>query len=247
VAALGPERAATALRLRFRLVAHELKAHGIDVDCMPLLDVPQPGAHPVIGDRALGETPAQVAALGRAVIEGLEAGGVLPVIKHLPGHGRADADSHASLPVVDAPLGALAAVDFAAFRPLADAALGMTAHVVYTALDPERCATLSEPCIRAIREEIGFGGCLMTDDLSMKALAGPMAARAADALAAGCDLALHCNGDMAEMEAVAAGVPRLAGPALARALAAEAARREPAPFDAASALAEYRALTGGEA
>ncbi|MEM6677208.1 MAG: glycoside hydrolase family 3 N-terminal domain-containing protein [Pseudomonadota bacterium] len=240
---LGPQRAAYALELRFRLIASELRDAGIDVDCMPLLDVPQPGAHEIIGNRALGEDPALVAALGAAVCQGLRAGGVLPVIKHLPGHGRAGVDSHAGLPVVTASREALE-TDFAAFRPLAHEALGMTAHIVFTEIDPDACATLSPKAIRLIRQDIGFDGCLMTDDLSMQALSGPMRARAENAVAAGCDLVLHCNGKLEEMETVAAGVPRLAGEAQRRAHAAEAARSAAGPFDAAAALAEYRAMTG---
>ncbi|MEL6768394.1 MAG: beta-N-acetylhexosaminidase, partial [Pseudomonadota bacterium] len=240
VTSLPEAEAARALRLRFAIIAAELRALGIDVDCMPLLDVPQAGAHPIIGNRALGEAPGPVAALGRAVVDGLLDGGVLPVIKHLPGHGRAGADSHEALPRVSAPRVELEAVDFAAFKPLAGEALGMTAHIVYDALDPDRCATHSKACVQVIREEIGFDGLLMTDDLSMKALAGPMQARAADALAAGCDMILHCNGDMAEMEAVAASVPPLSGPALRRASAAEQARPAAPAFDVDAALADYR-------
>ncbi|MEO1317591.1 MAG: beta-N-acetylhexosaminidase [Pseudomonadota bacterium] len=238
------EEAARALRLRFSIIAAELRALGIDVDCMPLLDVPQSDAHAIIGNRALGETPQQVATLGSAVVEGLREGGVLPVIKHLPGHGRAGGDSHEMLPRVTASRDELERVDFAAFSPFASEVLGMTAHIVYDALDHDRCATHSPACIRVIREEIGFNGLLMTDDLSMKALTGPMGARAADALAAGCDIALHCNGDMAEMEAVAAAVPPLSGLALDRAGRAEQARPPAGGFDADAALADYRALTG---
>ncbi|MEM7497315.1 MAG: beta-N-acetylhexosaminidase [Pseudomonadota bacterium] len=242
--ALGPSSAERALHLRFALIAAELRALGIDVNCVPMLDVPQAGVHPIIGDRVLAETAEDIAALGAAVVSGLLEGGVLPVIKHLPGHGRALSDSHEALPRVTASRAALEAEDFAAFRPLSGEALGMTAHIVYDALDPERCATHSPACIRAIREDIGFQGLLMTDDLSMKALRGPMGARACDALAAGCDIALHCNGDMVEMEAVAGAVPPLSGPALDRAHAAEHAR-PPAPgFDAEAMLADYRALTG---
>jgi beta-N-acetylhexosaminidase len=211
---------------------------------MPLLDVPAPGGHEIIGDRALGADAAEVARRGKAVCEGLRAGGVLPVIKHLPGHGRAGADSHHELPRVDAPLAALEATDFAAFRPLAQEALGMTAHVVYEAIDPENCATLSPAAIRAIRESIGFGGLLMTDDLSMQALAGTMTERTTRSLSAGCDVVLHCNGDMAEMEEIAACTPLLAGEAARRAARAEAARRAPEPCDIAAAEARYKEITG---
>ncbi|MCL5778546.1 beta-N-acetylhexosaminidase [Limibaculum sp. FT325] len=233
-----------ALRLRYRIIAAELAALGIDVNCMPLLDLPVPGSHDVIGARALGTEPAPVAARARVVCEALREGGVLPVVKHLPGHGRATVDSHEGLPRVATDLATLDATDFEAFRPLAGEVLGMTAHIVYEAVDPDACATLSPACIRLIRERIGFEGCLMTDDLSMHALAGPMGARAGAALAAGCDLILHCNGEMAEMEAIAAATPGLAGAALARADRALAARRAPGSFDADDAHARYLALTG---
>lgn len=233
-----------ALGLRYRIIAAELAALGIDVDCMPLLDLPVPGSHDVIGARALGTDPTLVAARARLVCEALTAGGVLPVIKHLPGHGRATVDSHEGLPRVATDLATLDATDFAAFRPVADQVLGMTAHIVYEAVDPEQCATLSPACIALIRERIGFDGCLMTDDLSMHALSGPMAARVRAAIGAGCDLILHCNGDTAEMEAIAAATPRLSGRALARAERALAARRAPSPFDVDAAHARYLALTG---
>jgi beta-N-acetylhexosaminidase len=233
-----------ATRLRYRIIAGELAALGIDVDCMPLLDVPAPGAHDVIGERALGRDPAAVARRGRAVCEGLRAGGVLPVIKHLPGHGRAAVDSHHDVPRVDAPHAVLEAVDFAAFRPLAGEALGMTAHVVYETIDPENCATMSPRVIEAIRREIGFEGLLMTDDLSMNALTGRMAERVTGALAAGCDVVLHCNGDMAEMREVAAHAPPLAGCAAARAGRAEAERGKAEDIDIIAAEARYSELTG---
>ncbi len=234
-------------RLGARLIAHDLAAAGINVDCLPVLDVPEPGAHNVIGDRAYAATPAGVASLGRAAAEGLISGGVLPVIKHIPGHGRAHADSHKTLPRVDAPLAELDAVDFAPFRALADMPLGMTAHVVYAAIDPDHPATTSAKVIdEVIRGAIGFDGLLMSDDLSMQALSGDFAERARASLAAGCDVVLHCNGDRAEMEGVLAGVGSLAGRALARADAALA--RLPAAlesFDAAKARARFDAAFGG--
>lgn len=244
VAALPDDAAAEALFLRYRLIAAELADLGIDVNCAPVLDVLQPGADPVIGERAYGATPGRVARLGRAVCDGLAAGGVSPVIKHIPGHGRAGCDSHKALPVVDAPRADLEACDFAPFRALSDAPMAMTAHVVYAALDPAHCATLSATVIDLIRNDLGFRGLLMTDDLSMGALSGDMAARAQAALAAGCDVVLHCNGDAAEMAAVAEAAPRLDGAALAR---AEAALHRPSaqPFDAGAALARLAALTGG--
>lgn len=233
-----------ALWLRYRLIAAELARLGIDVDCAPVLDVPAPGGHEVIGDRALGRDAESVARRGRVVASALKGGGVLPVIKHIPGHGRAGADSHEELPRVSASAEELRAVDFAPFRALAGEALGMTAHVVYEALDAERPATLSPVVIRAIREEIGFDGLLMTDDLEMGALSGPVAERAAGAIAAGCDVVLHCSGDLAAMEAVAGAVPELADEALKRAERAEAARSAPNEIDLVAVEARYRELTG---
>ncbi|SDX84045.1 beta-N-acetylhexosaminidase [Albimonas donghaensis] len=241
-AALSPEAMDEALALRFRLIAHELRAVGVDGNCMPIADVAFAQTDAIIADRALGHDAATVARRAGLIADALLAGGVLPVIKHLPGHGRADMDSHLALPVVEASLDDLRATDFAAFRPLAGQALGMTAHVVYTALDAEAPATLSPAGIAAIREDIGFDGCLMTDDLSMGALSGTMRGRAEAAIAAGCDLILHCNGDRAEMEGALEGTPRLAGAAEARAAAALAARRAPAPFDVIAADARHAAL-----
>lgn len=238
------DRALDAVRLRYRIIAAELRAVGIDVNCAPVLDVAAPEGHEIIGARALGHGPAEVARRGRAVCEGLLAGSVLPVIKHIPGHGRAPADSHLALPRVSASREDLDRIDFAPFRALADQALGMTAHVVYEAIDPDRCATVSPAVIALIRGEIGFDGLLMTDDLSMRALTGPMGDRAHQALAAGCDVILHCNGEFDEMEAVAAAIPALSGPAADRAARAEAARRPPDGEDIAAAEARYRALTG---
>ena len=214
--------AATAMaRLGARLMAHDLSEVGINVDCAPVLDVPEPGAHDIIGDRAYATTPSQVAEIGRAVAEGLMAGGVLPVMKHMPGHGRAACDSHHGLPVVEASLESLAAQDFRPFRALADLPMAMSAHVVFTQIDPDRPATQSRTVIAdVIRGAIGFDGLLMTDDLSMHALTGPFRARAEAAFAAGIDVALHCNGDADEMRAVAEGTPALAGDALRRAEAA---------------------------
>ncbi len=244
IARLGPDAAEAALRLRYRLIAEELRAVGVDVNCAPLLDVAQPDGAAFLRDRALGGDAGTVARLGRAVRDGLEAGGVAPVIKHIPGHGRGDADSHQRLPVAHADRATLEAVDFAAFRPHADAAMAMTAHVLYPALDPENCGTFSHAVIGAIRRDIGFDGLLMSDDLCMGALEGPMGARAARALAAGCDVALHCSGDIAEMEAVAEAAPVLSGRALARAEAAMA-RAIPEPLDIAAAECALAALTGG--
>jgi beta-N-acetylhexosaminidase len=224
-------------------MADDLRAVGIDVDCLPVADVPASGADPVIGDRAYGTTPAKVAALAGAAAAGLLEGGVLPVVKHLPGHGRATADSHRALPVVDAGRADLEATDFAAFRPLAALPLGMTAHVVFTAYDRVTPATTSVTMVRdVIRDSIGFKGLLMSDDVSMGALSGSIAERTCAALAAGCDLVLHCNGELAEMEAVAGAAPMLAGEALRRADAALAARRAPVAFDAADARQAFAAM-----
>jgi beta-N-acetylhexosaminidase len=242
VEGLSPAEAEIALRLRYRLIAHELRALGVDVDCAPVLDVPQPGSHPFLHDRALGADPALVARLGAAVRRGLEEGGVLPVIKHMPGHGRADADSHQRLPIADVDRATLLATDAAPFRAHADAPLGMTAHVLYPQIDPDACGTFSSAVIGLIRRDIGFDGLLMTDDINMGALDGTVDSRASRALAAGCDVVLHCNGDLAEMRAVAAAAPRLAGAALSRAMAAEARRREPALFDISATESALDAL-----
>ncbi|MEO3385582.1 beta-N-acetylhexosaminidase [Mesorhizobium sp. CAU 1741] len=204
-----------------RLHAFDLLRYGINADCLPVLDVPVAGAHDVIGNRAYGHEPGIVAAMGRAAMQGLQSGGVLPVIKHIPGHGRAFADSHHQLPVVDAPLDELRAHDFPPFKALSDAPMAMTAHVVYTAIDPDRPATTSHDAIeQVIRGELGFDGLLMSDDVSMKALSGDFSDRTHAILAAGCDVVLHCNGVMDEMRAVAERAPALTGRALARAHAA---------------------------
>jgi beta-N-acetylhexosaminidase len=234
-------------RLGARLMAHDLAALGINVDCAPVLDVPEPGAHDIIGDRAYGESAGEAALLGRAVAEGLIAGGVLPVIKHLPGHGRSRSDSHLELPVVEAPYEALTAQDFAPFRACSDMPLGMTAHVVYAAIDPRRPATTSRKVVGpVIRQDIGFDGLLMSDDLSMKALQGDFADRARQSLAAGCDVVLHCNGSMQEMQAVAAGAKPLKGEAARRARAALARLpKSQEPFEAEAAAARLAAAFEG--
>jgi beta-N-acetylhexosaminidase len=216
--ARDPEAGLAAARLGARLIAADLRVLGITVDCLPVLDVPVPGAHDVIGDRAYAETPEVVAALGRAAADGLLAGGVLPVMKHIPGHGRAGVDSHKKLPIVAVPRHRLEEQDFPPFRALCDLPLAMTAHVVYSAIDPDAPATTSKKLIdEIIRGYIGFSGLLMSDDLSMEALAGSLGERAWASLAAGCDVVLHCNGRMAEMEAVAREVPALGGEAQRRA------------------------------
>jgi beta-N-acetylhexosaminidase len=230
------------------LIAHDLRSVGIDVNCVPIADVPAADADPVIGDRAYATDPATVSRLARAAAEGTLAGGVLPVVKHIPGHGRARADSHKALPVVTAPREALESTDFAAFRPLADLPLGMTAHVVYRALDPLAPATTSATLIHdVIRGWIGFRGLLMSDDISMGALSGPLAERSRAAIAAGCDIVLHCNGQIDEMRDVAAAVPALAGTPKARADAALSRRREPVPCDVAALRVELASLLDPDA
>ena len=235
-----------AARLGARLIAADLAALGIDVDCLPLADMPVPGADQVIGDRAYGTRPDKVAAIAGAIAQGLEEGGVLPVLKHIPGHGRATADSHHKLPVVNADRATLAATDFAAFRPLAALPLAMTAHVVFSALDPVAPATTSVSIVRdVIRDSIGFNGLLMSDDMSMGALSGTISERTSAAIAAGCDIVLHCNGKMPEMHEVASAAPLLAGEAARRAAAALARKRPPLPIEPAAARAEFLSLLAG--
>lgn len=232
IAALGGLRAREAAWQTARLIADDLGQLGITVDCAPVLDVPVSGADPVIGDRAWGSNPSQVAENGLAVCDGLMAGGVLPVIKHIPGHGRATVDSHRALPVVATPRAELDSTDFAPFRALAGMPWAMTAHVLYTAIDPDRPATLSPRVIAAaIRAGIGFDGVLLSDDLSMAALGGKIEARAADALKAGCDLVLHCNGILGEMQAIAAAIGPMSDEARRRVAAGEARRLAPPGFD----------------
>lgn len=243
----SPEAGLAAARLAGHLIAADLRPLGIDVDCLPLADVPVAGGDPIIGDRAYGSEPGKVAAIAAAIAQGLTAGGVLPVLKHLPGHGRASADSHLKLPIVDTPRATLEATDFAAFRPLAGLPLGMTAHVVFSAIDPVAPATTSVTMVReVIRGFIGFQGLLMSDDISMGALSGTPAERSQAALAAGCDVVLHCNGDLREMTQVASVVPELAGEPLARAQAALAARKAPEEFDAEAARKVFTQMVEGE-
>jgi beta-N-acetylhexosaminidase len=227
------QKGLAAAQLGARLIAADLADLHIDVDCLPIADVPVPGADQVVGDRAYGTEPGKVAAIARAVADGLAEGGVLSVLKHIPGHGRAAADSHARLPVVNTQRAVLETTDFAAFRPLAGLPMAMTAHVVFTALDPVEPATVSATIVRGvIRDSIGFRGLLMSDDISMGALSGSLAERTRAAIAAGCDVVLHCNGQMPEMQAVAGEAPVLAGQALARADAALASKQPPVPIDA---------------
>jgi beta-N-acetylhexosaminidase len=245
---LGPGAPPRARLLAFLTAVVDLVARNKGL--LAALDVPVPGAHDIIGDRAFAHDPHTIIELGKAQIEGLLDGGVLPVMKHIPGHGRAGADSHLALPRVTATPEELSASDFVTFRSLDTCPIAMTAHVVYESIDPQRPATTSPKVIRdVIRGEIGFDGLLMSDDLSMKALDGPLSVRARSALFAGCDLALHCNGDMDEMRDVASEVKTLEGPALRRSKAALAHLRPPfalsvagGPFDAAAAEARLARL-----
>jgi len=232
----NPEEAERAASLVARLTAADLKDIGINTNCVPVLDIPAPDAHQIIGDRAYGNAPERVARLGRAVAEGHLAGGVLPVIKHMPGHGRARADSHLELPVVTTPRAELSAIDFAPFKALRDMPAAMTAHVVFSAIDPDAPASTSEIVTREVmRGEIGFDGLLMSDDLSMKALSGSIKSRAEAVIRAGSDVVLHCNGCLEEMEQAADGAPVLTGQPLRRFERCLAVLARTDPFDVAEA------------
>ncbi|MBA3911319.1 MAG: beta-hexosaminidase [Rhodobacter sp.] len=233
----SPKAAAREMRLRAQVIAAELAAVGIDANCAPVADVAFPDTHPVLRNRCYGSDPATVTTIARAVADGLLAGGVLPVIKHMPGHGRSHLDTHLDLPTVTASLEDLRAVDFAPFRALNDLPMAMTAHLVFAALDPGRPATQSPTMIRLIRDEIGFRGLLMTDDLNMEALSGTLADRTARSMAAGVDIALHCKGDLGEMQAVAGAAGRMTDAAQARGRAALALRR-PVAADIPALMAE---------
>jgi beta-N-acetylhexosaminidase len=231
-----------AMYLRGRLIGDDLRRVGGDVNCSPMLDVATDDSHAIILNRCYGYDPEIVAANGRALAEGQRDGGVLSIIKHIPGHGRANLDSHHDLPRLDTPLSDLQASDFVPFSRLSDLPMAMTAHITYTAIDPDNCATLSPKAISVIREDIGFNGLLMTDDLSMKALDGTFETRAQNALAAGCDIILHCNGERAEMTPILANTPELSGRAAARASAALEQRITPKNFDRAQAEATLKTL-----
>lgn len=239
----APMSAIEAVRSNARALALMLRSCGINVDALPLLDVRQPGATDIIGDRALGEEPMQVAALGRAVLDGLASAAVVGIVKHMPGHGRALVDSHKELPVVHASAEELE-TDLEPFERLAWAPMGMTAHVVYTAWDVERPASMSATVIRdIIRGRIGFDGFLMSDDIGMEALQGDFASRAAGVVQAGCDAALHCSGRMEEMVAVASAVPQLSHDGEARLARAMASTMlEPDGADFAEEIAKRDAL-----
>jgi len=236
--------AAEAMYLRYRLIAAELHALGIDSNCAPLVDVAGPATHPFLRNRCYGFEAHTVATLGRAVADGLLDGGVLPVVKHIPGHGRAEADSHHDLPVVTAVKSDLQATDFAPFQALNDLPLGMTAHLVYTAID-DAPATLSAPMMRVIRDEIGFDGLIMTDDISMKALRGTLPELSRAALEAGCDVILHCNGTLPERTAVAEAAGEMTNAAQIRAERALTWRKTPQEIDISALSAQLDALMGG--
>ncbi len=236
----SPEQAAEVMAGQAALMAAELRAVGIDADCAPLGDVAQPGTHPFLRNRCYGSDPVQVARIARAMADAFLAGGVLPVMKHLPGHGRSVLDTHHQLPVVTAGRDEVRASDFLPFRALADLPMAMTAHIVFQAWD-DRPATQSPEMIRVIRDEIGFGGLLMTDDLNMEALSGTLASRTAGAIAAGCDIALHCKGDLAQMQEVAAAAGAMNAATRQRAGAALAARRPAPEVDLAALEARFRA------
>ncbi len=237
--------AARAMYLRYRLIADELRAVGIDGNCAPVLDIARPDTHPVLKNRCYGDDVVHVADIAGAVASALVDGGVLPVAKHIPGHGHATRDSHEDLPRVSDKLKALKTSDFLAFEAVANLPIAMTAHVVFEALDPDNPTTTSPSVISMIRENIGFGGLLVTDDISMGALSGPVASRARAALEAGCDVVLHCNGDPSEMQAVTEAAGPLSDAANARAEAALGWRRAPRAIDIAALEAEFRDLMTG--
>ncbi len=245
VSATAPDRMERALWLRYRLIAAELRAVGIDADCAPSADIAGKDTHPFLRNRCFGVDAETVTRAARAAADGLLAGGVLPVVKHIPGHGRAVVDSHLHLPRVSASLEDLLATDFAPFAALADLPMAMSAHIVFDAVDPDHPATSSRDVIALIRGRIGFGGLLVSDDLSMEALSGTIGDRAGAAIAAGCDIALHCNGKRAEMEAVVAAAGRLSPAGAARAAAALARRSAPEAIDTALLEAEFEALLKG--
>jgi beta-N-acetylhexosaminidase len=242
VQAAGPQ-AARAMALRYRLISRELRAVGIDSNCAPVADLVTDTTHPFLKNRCYGSDPAVVSEIALAVAEAHLAEGVLPVVKHIPGHGRSELDTHLALPTVHASRDELFAQDFAPFRALNHLPMAMTGHLIFSAYD-DRPATQSPEMIRVIREEIGFSGLLITDDLNMQALAGDLSSRTALSLAAGCDLALHCKGDFAEMQAVAAAAGEMTSATLARAERAIAARKMPEPVDIAALHAELSDILG---
>lgn len=246
-AQLNKRDATRAMFLRYRLIADELLSVGIDGNCAPVVDLAFADTHEILRNRCLGEDVVHVVERAQAVAQGLIEGGVLPVVKHLPGHGRATMDSHVALPHVTARAKELHHSDFLAFEGVSNLPLGMTAHIVYEDIDPTAPATQSEVMINLIREEIGFGGLLMTDDLSMQALEGPLALRARRSLVAGCDLVLHCNGNLEDMREVADAAGTLSEIAVIRAENALTWRKSPVPVDIDALEAEFQSLMTGEA
>lgn len=236
---------ARAMRLRYRLIAAELRDVGIDVNCAPLGDLVHTDTHPILQNRLYGRDPVSVMGAGRAVAQGLMEGGVLPVLKHMPGLGRANLDTHDELPVVTEPLDVLDAHDFAPFRGLSDLPLGMTTHVVFDAIDPTAPGTTSPHVVQLIRDRLGFGGLLMTDDIAMNALSGTIGERSAAAIAAGVDIVLHCNGDRIEAEQAVTAAGRLRPEAMARAADAIDRRAQIEPLDTDAVEAELAALVDG--
>lgn len=241
------EGAVRGMAIRSRIIAQELRAVGIDANCAPCADLATATTHPFLRNRCYSDDPVQVASIARAVADAHLRGGVLPVVKHMPGHGRSTADTHHDLPTVTTDAETLDATDFAPFRALADLPMAMTAHIVFSAFDPGRPATQSPAMIDVIRSRIGFDGLLMTDDLNMQALAGTLAQRAQRSIAAGCDIALHCKGDLAEMQSVAAAAGHMTAAASRRAKAALACRKAPDPIDIEALEADLSAILRGSA
>ncbi len=245
VALLG-SNAAEGMALRYQIIAAELRALGIDANCAPMLDIARPETHPFLHNRCYSDALCDVVHIGREVVDGCLAGGVFPVIKHIPGHGRAQMDSHLDLPMVDASETELMETDFAAFKPFADVAMGMTAHLVYSALGETAPATTSPGMIRRIREDIGFKGLLMTDDISMQALSGTVPERGAASVAAGCDVILHCNGDLAERVALLSCVGTMSSASQARAEAVTGGRPNATDIDILALKAKLAELEQGQ-
>ena len=242
----NPGEAVACVELNYRLIAGDLRALGIDVNCAPVLDLPAPDGHEIIGDRAFSDDPGIISRLGQAVCDGLTGGGVMPVIKHIPGHGRANADSHLELPRVDTPLKILTETDFAPFRALRDAPAGMTAHIVYEAIDPENPGSSSVDVVHGIiRDAIGFDGLLFSDDVCMKALSGPIGSRVVSVLDAGCDVALHCDGYFDDMVAIAENCPVLRPESVQRLNAARTGVGDSQPFDRDAAKRRISAFLAG--
>ncbi|NSX55163.1 beta-N-acetylhexosaminidase [Parasulfitobacter algicola] len=241
----GVGQAIQSMYLRYRLIAHELRTVGIDVNCAPMADVANAQTHDFLKNRCYGTDVSDVVDAARAVANGLMDGGVLPIVKHIPGHGRATLDSHKDLPRVDTDIGTLRDTDFAAFKGLSDLPMAMTAHIVYSAIDPNLPATTSPQMMQLIRDEIGFDGLIMSDDVSMEALSGTIGERSAASLAAGCDVVLHCNGVMDEMQAVVSASGVMTKPAERRAENALSCKKTPDTIDIATVEADLKALLNG--